>query len=71
MKIKMNTTIKGTANSYGTASMDYVEGETYDMQQDWQNDLAKVFVDNNFAQEVGGGKKKKVDAPSETKANKK
>ena len=68
MKIKMNQTLVGASNSLGTASMDYVEGETYDMSQDWQESLGQVFIDNNFASDVGGGKKKKVDAPTETKS---
>ena len=59
--------MKGASNSMGTYTMDYLEGESYDMDAGWQEDIAKVFIDNNAAQEVGGGKKKKVVSPVETK----
>ena len=68
MKITMNQTMVGAANQFGNASQEYVEGQTYDMEMPWQNDLAQIFVDNGWATEAGKKKtQKKVDAPTEAK----
>lgn len=68
MKITMTQTMLGSANQYGNATMEYSEGQTYDMDAPWQQSLAEVFVDNEWATEAGKKKRqKKVDAPTETK----
>ena len=68
MKITMTQTMVGSANQVGSASMEYVRGQSYDMTMPWQIDLANVFVDNGWASEQGRKKQTKVDAPTEGKS---
>ena len=67
MQIKMLKTSIGSATALGNKTMDYVEGETYTMMEDWQKVVANTFIQQGWAQEVGGKKEMKVDAPTETK----
>ncbi len=53
MIIKMNRTVPGAANDAGTATMAYVKDRRYDMSADWQQDLAVVFLNEDWADEVG------------------
>ena len=63
----MSQTMVGSANQGGTASMDYVAGQSYDMTMPWQIELAQVFIANGWASEKGRKKQTKVDAPTEAK----
>ena len=47
----------GSATALGNKTMDYVEGETYTMMEDWQKVVANTFIQQGWAQEVGGRKK--------------
>ncbi len=53
MIIKMTRTVPGAANDAGTATMSYMAGSRYDMSADWQQDLAVVFLNEDWAYEVG------------------
>jgi len=67
MKIRMTRTTHATANHNGTIGMDYVEGQTYEMNELWQSNIAQVFINEGWAEEIGGGIEKKVVAPKEIK----
>lgn len=51
MRITMKVTRAGAANPQGSASVSYMRGETYDMSEDWQESVARVFIDNKWAYE--------------------
>ena len=68
MKITMTQSMTGSANQYGNASMEYAEGQQYDMDQPWQQSLAQVFIDNGWSTTKGGKKEVKVDSPTEAKS---
>ena len=57
----------GIATAWGNKTMDYVEGETYSMTEEWQQGVAHTFIQQGWAEEVGGKVEKKVVAPTETK----
>lgn len=67
MKIRMTRTTHATANNMGTIGMDYVEGQTYEMNELWQSNIAKVFINEGWAEEIAGGKETKIDSPKEVK----
>ena len=66
MKIKMKQSIKGASNPEGTFTMEYAEGESYEMEASWQMTIAEAFVEAGFAD-----LETKVDAPKEKKTAKK
>lgn len=51
-KIKMRRTVTGAANAAGSVSMDYEKGHVYPMDEPWQRDLAKIFVEEMEAAHV-------------------
>ncbi len=53
MNIEMKRTVNGAANDAGTATKAYVKGKRYDMALPWQQDLAVVFLNEGWANEVG------------------
>ena len=67
MQIKMLKTSIGSATALGNITMDYVEGETYTMMEDWQKIIANTFIQQGWAKELGGTKQTKVDTPTEVK----
>jgi len=66
MQIKMLKTSIGSSTVLGNMTMDYVEGETYTMTQDWQKGVANTFIQQGWAEEINKTEKKVV-APTETK----
>ncbi len=66
MKIKMKQSMKGASNPEGTFTMEYKEGESYEMAAAWQESIAQAFIDEGFAD-----LETKVVAPKEKKAAKK
>lgn len=69
MKMTMLKTLEGTANAMGSATKEYVEGETYDMVDGWAIALANTWIEQGVAQEVKAIKKEtKIVAPKETQA---
>ena len=69
MKIKMTKDSAGMANSMGSVSMTYEAGVTYEMKEEWQKGIAKVFVNEGWAEEIASIEKKVVK-PTETKVEK-
>ncbi len=67
MKIKVTKTTKGATCAKGIEAKEYLAGETYDIF----DDLAKVFVDNNWGEEVKKVEKKAFKNKLENKAIKK
>ncbi len=67
MKIVMLRSMQGANSKLGNISMTYQEGETYDMSEDWQQDIANAFIEVEGAKAVSG-KEKKVVEPTETQA---
>lgn len=63
----MKKTMSGSGNWQGSISIDYVSGQTYNMSMDWQQIIAKVFIDNNGADLIQEKISTKVDAPEEIK----
>ena len=68
MKIVMLRSMQGANSKLGNISMTYQEGETYDMSEDWQQDIATAFIPNVEAARSVSGKEKKVVEPTETQA---
>ena len=62
MKVMMIKSGKGMANASGGATTTYEAGKEYEGSEGWQVKTFKYFVDNGFANEVGGNA-----APKETK----
>jgi hypothetical protein len=67
MKIMMTETMRGASNKEGTASMEYVAGQAYEMAAPWQASLAQVFIDNEWATLETKAEKK----PAKKRASKK
>ena len=63
----MSRTTHASSNALGNIGMDYVQGEIYEMNELWQVNIAKVFINEGWAEEIGGGKETKVDSPTEIK----
>ena len=66
MIIKMKKTSIGSSTMLGNMTMDYVEGSTYHMMQDWQKGIAQTFIQQGWAEEINKTEKKVV-APTEIK----
>lgn len=49
MRILMKRDAKGTANAAGSRVMLYRAGRTYDMDEAWQDTLARLFVSLGWA----------------------
>jgi len=67
MQITMMQSMMGAASQAGNTSMEYTEGQTYDMTMPWQIELAQVFIANGWAKTKGRKKQTKVVAPTEAK----
>jgi hypothetical protein len=67
MKITMLKNMQGSGNAMGNVSMTYEEGQTYDMTEGWQKEIANAFVDAGGAKEVGAKETKTVE-PTEKQA---
>ena len=52
MKIKIIQNVFGSANVHGNATREYKIDEIVDCKEDWQKNMAKSFLDGNFAIEV-------------------
>lgn len=66
MKVMMTKNGIGMANASGGATMTYEVGKEYEGNEGWQVKTLKYFVDNGFANEIGGNA-----APKETKVTRK
>jgi|TARA_A100001388_G_C28614342_1_gene424427 hypothetical protein len=61
MQIKMLQDAEGTINASGNATKTYKKDEIVECDKPWQETLAKIFVDEGFAEEI------KITKPTETK----
>ena len=52
---------EGTINASGNATKTYKKDEIVECDKPWQETLAKIFVDEGFAEEI------KITKPTETK----
>tara|TARA_R110000787_G_scaffold45335_2_gene110573 strand:- start:3667 stop:3891 length:225 start_codon:yes stop_codon:yes gene_type:complete len=61
MKIKITQNVFGSSNKHGNETREYKTDEIVDCKEQWQKDIGKSFLDDNFAIEV-----KVADEPEKT-----
>ena len=63
MQIKMLQDAEGTINASGNATKTYKKDEIVECDKPWQETLAKIFVDEGFAEEI------KITKPTDVRFN--